>query len=550
MTANESGEARTRIHVLMLEDNPNDAALMDVELRRGGFDPICERVDTEPAFLAALDRNVDLILADYALPSFSAPRALDLLIARGLDVPFIVVCSIADDAAIDCLRTGATDYLLKDRLARLPSAAAQALTARALRGERRKADERLAFQAHLLDVVDHAVIATDLDGRVTYWNRAAERLYGWTAREAVGSDIATLTIARTATAKAQEIMARLTEGLSWSGEFLVRRKDGTTFPAHVADSPVRNDRGQMTGMIGISYDITERKRAEEEIVGLARFPGENPNPVLRLGPDGAVLFGNRASAPVLASWGSQIGALIPDPLRGVVNDVYRAGERREMDLESDARTYASEFVPIPGAPYVNLYLRDVTDRRLFEVALRESEERLRLVTDNVLDMVSHVGLDGTFLWASPSHEVVLGYSPQTLVGSSAFSLVHPEDVARVRPAVDAAVRECRSERFEFRCRHAGGHYIQIEAVGRLLLDSAGTPVGAVLSSRDITGGKLLEEDLRRQAAELERFNRLAVGRELRMIELKRQINRLSRQLGRPEPFRIRPDADVAASEAR
>ncbi|HEX8722562.1 MAG TPA: PAS domain S-box protein [Pyrinomonadaceae bacterium] len=131
--------------------------------------------------------------------------------------------------------------------------------------ERKRAEDSMRFQAHLLDAVEQAVIATDLAGRITYWNRHAERLYGWPAAEAVGRSVLETTPADTSAEQAAEIMARLAAGETWSGEFGVRRRDGTSFPALVTDSPIRDEAGGLVGVVGVSADITERKRAEAAV---------------------------------------------------------------------------------------------------------------------------------------------------------------------------------------------------------------------------------------------------------------------------------------------
>jgi PAS domain S-box-containing protein len=130
--------------------------------------------------------------------------------------------------------------------------------------ERERAQSAAAFQARLLNVVEEAVIATDLEGRITYWNRYAERLYGWEAAEVVGRSILEVTTAAAAHEQAEEIMACLREGRSWSGEFTVRRRDGTHFEAQVIDSPIYDAAGRLVGVVGVSADITARKRAEAE----------------------------------------------------------------------------------------------------------------------------------------------------------------------------------------------------------------------------------------------------------------------------------------------
>ena len=161
----------TPLHVLILEDCALDAVLMLDQLREAGFDPQSCVVDTEPAYLAQLGPDLDVVLSDFSLPQFDARRALRLLKERGLEVPFIVVSGhIGEDVALQCMREGASDYLLKDRLARLGSAVAQALERTRLLQENRGAKERLLHEtlydaltglpnrALLLERLGHAVL--------------------------------------------------------------------------------------------------------------------------------------------------------------------------------------------------------------------------------------------------------------------------------------------------------------------------------------------------------------------------------------------------------
>lgn len=131
--------------------------------------------------------------------------------------------------------------------------------------EHRRAEERLLFQAQLLKQVKAAVIATDLEGTVVHWNDYAEKLYGWSREEALGRNVVTeLVVGPAEAGVAEEIMERLRAGETWEGEFVVRRKDGSTFPTHVTNSLIYDSQGGAVGIIGVSVDIAERKKAEEE----------------------------------------------------------------------------------------------------------------------------------------------------------------------------------------------------------------------------------------------------------------------------------------------
>jgi PAS domain S-box-containing protein len=129
--------------------------------------------------------------------------------------------------------------------------------------ENKKSTERVNFQARMLNAVGQAIIATDMNGTITYWNLAAERIYGWSEAEVLGRNIIDITPAETSREQATKILNRLIAGESWSGETLAKRRDGTIFPAIMTDTPIANDKGELIGIVGISTDITEQKWMQE-----------------------------------------------------------------------------------------------------------------------------------------------------------------------------------------------------------------------------------------------------------------------------------------------
>lgn len=154
--------ARTPLRVLVLEDRADDAELMILGLDEAGYDVSWTRVDREADFVAALGPAVDVILADFTLPSFDVMHALTALADSGLSVPFIVVSgTISEEVAVDCIKRGAADYLVKDRLARLPASVASAMEARRLRDEREQAVAALERTAAELSDANEALRAAD-----------------------------------------------------------------------------------------------------------------------------------------------------------------------------------------------------------------------------------------------------------------------------------------------------------------------------------------------------------------------------------------------------
>ena len=137
----------TSLNLLLLEDSLNDAELMIETLREAGFDPNFRRVDSKDAYLRELEQPPDFILSDFSMPQFTAQDALRLMKERGLDLPFIIVSGcMGEDMAVECMKAGAADYLLKDRLARLGHAVTQALERKRLIEEKRQAEQRLCLE--------------------------------------------------------------------------------------------------------------------------------------------------------------------------------------------------------------------------------------------------------------------------------------------------------------------------------------------------------------------------------------------------------------------
>ncbi len=260
----------TPLRVLILEDQMSDVELMLHELRQAGFDPDWQRVETEADYLAHLGADFDVILADYNMPQFDAPRALRLLQERGLDIPFIIVTgSISEEVAVESMKQGAADYLLKDRLARLGPAVAHALEQRKLRVEKRRADQALRdsekrFRA-LIDHSSDAIALISTDGAILYESSSASRIVGYAVEELVGEKMFGW-IHPDDLQNAMGLFAQLLSqpGASVEVEFRYRHKDGSwrwlegTATNLLVEPSVQ-------AVVANYRDGTERKRAEAEL---------------------------------------------------------------------------------------------------------------------------------------------------------------------------------------------------------------------------------------------------------------------------------------------
>ena len=140
--------------------------------------------------------------------------------------------------------------------------------------------------------------------------------------------------------------------------------------------PLFDQDGNVELMVEMLDDITERKRAEEYVKSLAKFPSENPDPIFRVAADGTLLYANAAGQPLLADWNCGVGQLVPERWCRLIEEVFASGAKRRVEEEHAGRVLSFDVVPIAEAGYVNLYGRDITERRRAEEALRLSHRLL------------------------------------------------------------------------------------------------------------------------------------------------------------------------------
>ena len=255
------------LRVLIIEDSEEDTQLLLRELRRGGYDVQAQRVETAEAMQSALMQSTwDLILSDYSLPKFSAPQALEVLKNSDWDLPFIIISgTIGEENAVNALKAGANDFLVKGKFARLGPVIDRELREAEIHRDRKRAEEQINYHARLLRHINDAVIATDDRFRITAWNRAAERIYGWSATEVMGHRIDE--ILRSGLEEEQQAEARelLKNKSSFRSERIHSRKNG--HPVYVEENTISltDQRGTITGYVSVNRDITERKLAELKI---------------------------------------------------------------------------------------------------------------------------------------------------------------------------------------------------------------------------------------------------------------------------------------------
>lgn len=271
--------ARKRIRVLCIEDSPDDQELVLIELRRGGYQVEHERVETAEAMLAALEsRSWDLVLSDYSMPQFSAPDALAVVNRLELDVPFIIVSgTVGEDIAVEAMRSGASDYVLKGNLVRLCPAIARELREAQVRVSQRETERaRRAIEARFRAIMETAtdgVISVDGRGEITYSNPAAERIFGFRPGELFAERVTRLVPERFLRAEGGEFFEHLEReqrgALGKTVEIFGRRKDGSEFPMDLSLGSWTA--GGERFFACIVRDVSERKQVEAQLLAADRM---------------------------------------------------------------------------------------------------------------------------------------------------------------------------------------------------------------------------------------------------------------------------------------
>jgi PAS domain S-box-containing protein len=257
------------LHLLIAEDNPSDAELAVRQLKRDGFEPNWERVQTEEGFRERLRPDLDLILSDYEMPQFTGIRALELLRESGLDIPFILVSgTIGEDTAVLAMKAGASDYLLKDRLARLGQAVDHALDESRLRRERKQTTEALQLFRALVDHSNDSFEVIDpVTARFIDVNEKGLSSLGYSRPEFMALRLFDID-ATIQVSSWPQLVARIIADGFVSGEGRHRRKDGTTFPVEFSVKFVKLDREYLVAVV---RDISERKEMESKFFRAQRL---------------------------------------------------------------------------------------------------------------------------------------------------------------------------------------------------------------------------------------------------------------------------------------
>jgi two-component system response regulator len=251
------------LKILHLEDNDNDAELIRDELTSGGINYSYMRVDNEKDFVNSLLNNkYSLILSDFSLPHYNGLEAMEMAVTLQRDTPFIIVSgTLGEDAAVESMKKGATDYVLKNRMKKLVPTIIRAIDEVAERERRRKAEDRFG---KLIEAARDVIYTLSQEGLITGLNEAFETITGWKRNDWIGKSFEELVHPDDFVFTKERFKGTLEGKIFDSYEVRFKRKDGEYLSGELLSTSLKYESGDQE-VLGIVRDITERKKSEQII---------------------------------------------------------------------------------------------------------------------------------------------------------------------------------------------------------------------------------------------------------------------------------------------
>jgi two-component system, cell cycle sensor histidine kinase and response regulator CckA len=255
------------MHVLHLEDSLSDFDLIQEQLKARWPDCTVTRVGARRDYEEAIIRGgFDVILSDYTLPNYNGLAALAFAREHRPEKPFVYISgTIGEERAIEAIKAGASDYIIKDRPKRLIAAIESAFVQLEREAARRRAESKSNEQAKLLDKAREAICAIDAEGRITFWNGGAERHYGWTSNDVMGRELCRMLYSRDPAVFEAARADVLLHG-EWHGELRPQTAGGDVPIMDSFWTLVTDDLGVVRAILIVDADITEKKRIELQLM--------------------------------------------------------------------------------------------------------------------------------------------------------------------------------------------------------------------------------------------------------------------------------------------
>jgi PAS domain S-box-containing protein len=533
-----------RLKVLVLEDVENDFELIQIELTTSlVYELEFKWVNNRQDFTNVLDNyNPDIVLSDFNLPQFNGLEALKLSAKKNPLVPFIIVTgSLTEEVAAESIMLGAWDYVVKERLHRLPRAIENALKLKNERKKTIKAQEELKYIKEqtgiriklLHDAINHAphsVIITDSSGVIMYVNPKFCEVTGYSLSEAVGNTPRLLNSGMQDDSYYKNLWSTILQGKEWQGEMINKRKNGELYWEQVSINPIMDDNNNIVNFVANIIDITDIKEKEEKLrtsdnwykalfgnTGTATCILDNDGTISLANPKSFELSGyTKEEIEGKMKWLDFVSADDSERMRKYFDErKMQEGEISEIqefvfvDKYGNRKNVLSRVNSIQGTDKFITSLMDITERRRFQAALEAERILLKTVIENLPDAVYVKDDKLKKILVNKADLNNIGKPENEVLGKTDFELLPPEIAESTYKDDESVVKTGqpildREERI-----------VTLSGTERWLLtsklplyDKTGKITGLVGLGRDITDGKKMIEELVKAKEKAEEMNRL------------------------------------------
>jgi len=508
-----------KLHVLIVEDSEDDTIFLMRELRKGGYDVIYERIETAEAMKTSLDQKQwDLVIADYVLPNFSGPAALQILKEKGIDLPFIIVSgNIGEDVAVEAMRAGAHDYIVKGKLKRLIPAVERELRDAEVRMKRRISENLVKEQSEILDsIFKHTItplVLFDRDFNFIRVNESYAKVCARDVTEFYGHNHFEYYPHEENEAIFKKVVESKVpyQAIAKPFEFPDHPEWGVTYWDWTL-TPLLNEYGDVKYLVFSLNDVTKSKKAEiavrAERQRLYDVLETLPAYVILLTPDYHVAFANRFFRE---RFGEDQGRRCFEFLFGrtepcEICETYKVLKTMEPHqwqwTGPDGRNYDISdrlFYDIDGSPMILEMGIDVTERKEAEEKLRVSEAKYRLLVEQAADGIATLDKWLNIIDVNPAICKISGYRREEIAGLNVKTLIPSEDL-RARPLPLDRLFAGETVREERKIYRKDGSLIDVEASARMIEEG-----NIQVIARDVTERKETESRDRLISGLLELF---------------------------------------------
>lgn len=543
---------KTSLRVLIIEDSEDDSFLILHKIEKAGYSVDFERVDTAQAVRKALkEKTWDIILSDYAMPQFNGLEALEIMKEMGLDLPFIIISgTIGEDVAVNAMKMGAHDYIMKNNTQRLLPAIERELRESDTRAERRLLEQKKQETEEALresekryrriteGLTDYLYSVRVENGQPvsTTQGAACHVLTGYTSEELECDPYLWFNmVVPDDRDKVREHVQKILDGIEVPPlEHRIRCKNGMIKWVCDTNILIKDNNGNLISYDGVIKDITERKHAENELRKLSRALEQSPVSVIITDTTGNIEYVNPKFTEVTGYTADEVLGQNPRIFKTgmMTTDYYKQmwqvltsgkvwfGEFQNKKKNGDFFWELASITPVFGSSgEITNYLavkEDITNRKLMETALAESERKYRIVADNTFNWEFWLSPDGNFIYCSPSCFRLTGYTAEEFINNPLLQIeiIHPEyrteyanHVINRPSGVDKTVSQ-------FKIIHKNGFEVWIEQISHPVYDANGKLLGHRGSNCDITDKKETERKILRAIISAEENERNKLSQEL------------------------------------